>query len=58
MDETKRREYVERLQYLAFEGGDAEMNQREADDILCDILRSLGYDDIVAAYDEIYKWYA
>ena len=58
MDETKRREYVERLQYLAFEGDDAEMNQREADDILCDILRSLGYDDIVAAYDEIYKWYA
>lgn len=31
---------------------------RDADGVLCDLLRSLGHDAVVDAYDEIYKWYS
>ena len=30
----------------------------EADEILCAILRTHGYHELVAAYDEFYKWHA
>ena len=29
-----------------------------ADNMLCNLLRELGFDDIVSRYDEIDKWYA
>lgn len=29
----------------------------EADDILCEILTKLGYNEIVEAYHQVHKWY-
>lgn len=30
----------------------------EADDVLCELLKSLGYGDVVEAWEAIDKWYA
>lgn len=30
----------------------------KADEILCKLLNSLGYQDVVEVYNDIYKWYA
>lgn len=38
--------------------GDQEMDHVRADDALCDLLRSLGYDDVVDAFEAVGKWYA
>ncbi len=37
---------------------DWEVTHGEADDILCEVLRALGYTDLVDAFDEVGKWYA
>jgi hypothetical protein len=37
---------------------DFEYTHARADDILCQALSKLGYEDIVAAWDEVGKWYA
>jgi len=37
---------------------DQEVNHSMADDILCGLLNKLGYEEIVAEYQKIYKWYA
>lgn len=39
-------------------GGDIEQNHLRADEVLCDLLRSLDYGEVVDAWDEISKWYA
>lgn len=49
--------YLERLKELQ-ESGDEEYAHGEADDILCDILKYLGFEEIVEAYDKVPKWYA
>lgn len=38
--------------------GDTEAAHSDADDILCVLLESLGYSDVVAAWQEVPKWYA
>lgn len=38
--------------------GDQECDHSKADDILCDLLRILGYEKTVAAWDQVDKWYA
>ncbi len=37
--------------------GDIECAHADADDILCDLLRALGYDDVVDEWMEVDKWY-
>lgn len=37
---------------------DTEVAHNIADDILCEFLESLGYMDVVLAYDKVDKWYA
>jgi len=37
---------------------DQEMGHIEADGILCDLLKELGYSEVVDAYNELHKWYA
>lgn len=49
--------YQERLDEIAL-WGDSEEGHWEADQILCDILTELGYDKIVASYQQVGKWYA
>lgn len=38
--------------------GDPEAAHPLADEVLCDLLESLGYGDVVAAWRKIDKWYA
>jgi hypothetical protein len=38
--------------------GDTEAAHGYADDVLCALLRSLGYDDVVDEWDKVDKWYA
>ena len=40
------------------DSGDTEASHGEADDILCDFLIHLGYDEVVEEYKKIDKWYA
>jgi len=37
---------------------DTEGAHVDADQILCEFLKSLGYDDVVSAFNRIVKWYA
>lgn len=50
------KEQLIKLQSLC--DGDWEANHVEADKILCDLLDSIGYDDIVNEWKKIGKWYA
>lgn len=38
--------------------GDEEIAHREADTLLCEVLRKLGYNELVELYESIDKWYA
>lgn len=38
--------------------GDTEIAHSRADYILCELLKTLGYDELVKLYDEVPKWYA
>lgn len=40
------------------ESDDTEIAHCNADEILCDLLKSLGYGDVVSEYEKINKWYA
>lgn len=40
------------------EGGDKEVDHLRADEHLCVLLRRLGYEKTVAAWDRVSKWYA
>lgn len=53
-DEIKYLNQLQSLQTLR----DTEVAHSEADDILCEILTEMGYNDIVKAYETINKWYA
>lgn len=50
----------EAIEYLKNEqkNSDTEMAHVGADDVLCDLLESLGYQDVVSEYKKIDKWYA
>jgi hypothetical protein len=38
--------------------GDIERAHGDADKVLCELLTTLGYADVVAEWDEVPKWYA
>jgi len=48
---------LEELKKLA-DNRDTEVAHLNADGILCDILKKLGEEDIVKAYNAVKKWYA
>lgn len=50
-------EAVEMLRKLQT-NDDSEMAHIHADNVLCDLLTSLGYKEVVDEYGEIGKWYA
>jgi hypothetical protein len=53
-----REEALVKLTKLHADSADTERDHWDADDILCDLLRALGYDDVVEAWDKIDKWYS
>ena len=40
------------------DSGDTEAAHEAADDVLCELLKSLGYEDVVAEYHRVPKGYA
>jgi hypothetical protein len=40
------------------DGGDHERSHSVADDLMCEVLSSLGYDDGVQIYAKLERWYA
>jgi hypothetical protein len=53
----KRKEAVDQLREIQ-EIANIEVGHRLADDILCRLLHSLGYADVVVEYNKVGKWYA
>ncbi len=57
-----REEALSRLQEISDQTNRDEPNiagaHRDADGVLVDLLKSLGYEDVVEAWDAIDKWYA
>lgn len=43
---------------IAQGNGDIESAHSSADEVLCRLLKELGYDDVVAEYEKVEKWYA
>ena len=52
-----REETIKRLREAAADF-DTEAAHGIADDILCELLTSLGYGDVVEAWNKVEKWYA
>jgi len=50
-------EYVQKMQGCV-DNGDTEVAHGDADDLLCELLRKLGYNEVVARYYDVKKWYA
>ena len=48
----------EALTELANMSGDPEADHSRADEILCELLESLGFAEVVEAWEKIEKWYA
>jgi hypothetical protein len=42
----------------ALKNNDIEVAHSDADQVLCDLLTSLGYEDVVEIWDRVGKWYA
>jgi hypothetical protein len=57
MDTKLQNKYLRKLG-AAQKDDDTESAHCDADGLLCDLLIELGYDKVVAAYQEIEKWYA
>jgi hypothetical protein len=52
----KRNEAIDQLREIQ-EIANREVAHRMADDVLCRLLHSLGYRDVVAEYNKVGKWY-
>lgn len=47
------------LQLKELQGdGDTEADHADADDVLCEFLKALGYADVVEEWEKVSKWYA
>lgn len=44
--------------YKCKQSNDIEASHVDADDILCELLIELGYNDVVSAYNKVPKWFA
>lgn len=51
------RSYMNRLK-AAQENEDTESAHAEADNVLCDLLTTLGYKKLIDEYHKVKKWYA
>jgi len=52
----RRKEAIDELREIQ-EIADLKVGHRLADDVLCRLLHSLGYRDVVAEYNKVGKWY-
>lgn len=56
MDEKLKQKYIEKMESI--ERKDKEIAHLRADDLLCALLKELGYSEVVEAWERIPKWYA
>lgn len=57
MIEEQRKEFLAKLEECQ-ENDDTEAAHIYADKLLCEVLITLGYKDIVEAWDDVSKWYS
>lgn len=59
MTEISPKEFAERMKWIAENfGGDPEAAHGRADDLLCLVLKTLGYESGVDEFEKIVRWYA
>ena len=59
MLETLEEKYIKRLKDIdKRNGANAEGCHIELDEMLCELLKELGFEKLVIEYDEIHKWYS
>lgn len=51
-------EFLERMEEIFAPFADAETSHMEADDLMCELLETLGYDEGVEVFREAHKYYA
>jgi hypothetical protein len=51
------KEYISQLKELQ-NSWDTEVAHQDADDIICELLTKLGYQEVVDEYEKVPKWYA
>jgi hypothetical protein len=52
-----KREAIKRIKQFV-DCGDNELAHSEADKVLCELLKNLGYKEVVDVWEKIDKWYA
>ena len=57
MEENLQAEYIEKMEEC-IRNDDTEGAHYDADGLLCELLRKLGYNELVDKYIEVDKWYA
>lgn len=57
MTEEMKQSFIDRLKSVQ-NSRDCEMAHSVGDDVLCEVLNALGYQDIVEEWEQIPKWYA
>ena len=58
IDQDARAKIISELMELQDRTGDIEYAHAYADDILCGLLKRLGFADVVDAWEAVPKWYA
>lgn len=51
------RPYMDRLKAIQGNFVDVETAHEDADQVLCDLLKALGYNKVVEEYNKVEKWY-
>jgi len=54
----ERKKYYTELMRSAASNHDTEVAHGDADDLLCMLLKELGFDELVAIFEDMDKWYA
>jgi hypothetical protein len=58
IDQDARAKIISELMELQDRTGDIECAHAYADNILCELLKKLGFADVVDAWEAVPKWYA
>lgn len=57
INESSIKDYTERMKELA-NNDDVEARHSEMDDLMCEILSKMGFNELVDIFNETEKWYA
>lgn len=58
INESSIKDYTERMRELANNDDDIEARHVEMDDLMCEILKEMGFNELVDIFNETEKWYA